>query len=559
MLKYCLIPALLLATLMSLTALAQPLRADTLQQLAEEAWAWRAVSQANSGDDIPRIARPTGWLPDWSAPAVAARYTRLADFEQRWLELEDTAGSPESITDYRLLGSLLARVRWELDHIAAWQRQPHFYITQALTPIFETLLPPPPLDQQRWTQVQLLLQQIPLTLTAAQENLSDSRGPFVDVALTQLEQVPASLLDMYRGLAAYIPASVHGAMRVDIDNALQAFADYADFLRQNRDGLNQQISIGRDSYQFFLSAVALYPYTPEQLTIMGAQEWQRSAAFEAMEANRNRGVKNIVIAPNVDSVIANLNRDELAVREFLQEQRLLTIPDSVQHYQGLAFPEYLRPIAWLGRTLDLTNQYRLDSNATIYLPEPSPELGFFNLSIARDPRPIIVHEGVPGHYSQLALSWMHPNPLRRHYYDSGANEGTGFYAEEMMLQAGYFDDSPKTREVIYSFARLRALRVEVDVKLALGEFTIDQAADYLEQKMGLDRGTAVEEAIFFAATPGQAISYQIGKLQTLAFLSAARSQLGDRFDLLQFHDYLWRNGNVPIALQQAEFLALHQE
>ncbi|MBT4519383.1 MAG: DUF885 family protein, partial [Halieaceae bacterium] len=240
-------------------------------------------------------------------------------------------------------------------------------------------------------------------------------------------------------------------------------------------------------------------------------------------------------------------------------QRLLTIPDSVQHYRGLAFPEYLNPIAWLGRTLDLTNQHRLHSNATIYLPDPSPTLGFFNLSIARDPRPILVHEGVPGHYAQLAMSWMHPNPLRRHYYDSGANEGTGFYAEEMMLQAGYFNESPKTREVIYTFARFRALRVEVDVKLALGEFTIDEAADYLEQKMDLDRGTAVEEAIFFAATPGQAISYQIGKLQTLAFLSAARSQLGENFDLLQFHDYLWRNGNVPIALQRAEFLALYNE
>jgi uncharacterized protein (DUF885 family) len=45
-------------------------------------------------------------------------------------------------------------------------------------------------------------------------------------------------------------------------------------------------------------------------------------------------------------------------------------------------------------------------------------------------------------------------------------------------------------------------------------------------------------------------------LQTLAFLSAVRSQLGTDFNLLKFHDYLWRNGNVPIALLQAEFLAL---
>ncbi|WP_164066405.1 DUF885 family protein, partial [Serratia marcescens] len=89
-----------------------------------------------------------------------------------------------------------------------------------------------------------------------------------------------------------------------------------------------------------------------------------------------------------------------------------------------------------------------------------------------------------------SLSWRNPDPLRRRYYDSGANEGTGFYAEEMMLQAGFWADAPKTREIIYNFARLRALRVEVDVKLALGEFTIAQAADYLERMVPMDRATA---------------------------------------------------------------------
>src|SRR5262249_49562596 len=60
------------------------------------------------------------------------------------------------------------------------------------------------------------------------------------------------------------------------------------------------------------------------------------------------------------------------------------------------------------------------------------------------PRPVIVHEGIPGHYFQLCLSWKHEDPIRRYYYDSGANEGIGFYTEEMQLQAGLFDDSPHT-------------------------------------------------------------------------------------------------------------------
>jgi len=154
----------------------------------------------------------------------------------------------------------------------------------------------------------------------------------------------------------------------------------------------------------------------------------------------------------------------------------------------------------------------------------------------------------------MSLSRRSLDPIRRQYYDSGANEGIGFYSEEMMLQNGLFDDSPHTREIIYNFMRLRALRVEVDVKLALGQFTIAQAADYLASHVPMDAKTAHEEASFFASVPGQAITYQVGKSQILSFLADARTAQGEKFDLLQFNDTLWRNGNVPIVLQRWEYL-----
>jgi len=119
-----------------------------------------------------------------------------------------------------------------------------------------------------------------------------------------------------------------------------------------------------------------------------------------------------------------------------------------------------------------------------------------------------------------------------------------------------FDDSPHTREIIYNFMRLRALRVDVDVKLALGEFTLEQAAKYLEQKVPMDSGTARQETIAFSTGPGQAITYQIGKLQILKFLAEARMEQGETFNLRAFHDFVWKNGNVPIALQRWEYLGV---
>jgi len=128
-----------------------------------------------------------------------------------------------------------------------------------------------------------------------------------------------------------------------------------------------------------------------------------------------------------------------------------------------------------------------------------------------------------------------------------------------MLQFGFFDDKPRLREIMYNFMRLRALRVEVDVRLAVGTFTINEAADYLEKIVPVDRATARQEAVFFASSPGQAITYQIGKLQIVKFLADARLQQQDDFNLRAFHDYLWKNGNVPIALLRWEHLGLSDE
>ena len=103
-------------------------------------------------------------------------------------------------------------------------------------------------------------------------------------------------------------------------------------------------------------------------------------------------------------------------------------------------------------------------------------------------------------------------------------------------------------------AKRRALRVEVDIQLALGDFTIAEAAEYLARTVPMDDETALEEAVFFAFNPGQAITYQIGKLQIMRFLADARLDREDAFSLREFHDYLMQNGNVPIALQRWEYL-----
>src|SRR5437879_2648374 len=523
----------------------------SLDKLAPDFWTWRATYAPFNGDDVPRMERPGG-VRDWSRASIDKRRKDLANFEAGWKKIDASKWPIASQVDYRLIGSALSRVRWELDVNPSWRRDPTFYISQTLTALVEALTVPAPYDEARSREILTRIDNIPSIVDQGIQNLDKPPAPFARVAMQALENIRPHLHQMASALARSTTLKeqdLYGAT----DRAADALDKYRSHLQQLLPSLPTETALGRNAYIFFLRNVALMPYSPEELLAMGRQEWDRAVAFEAYEANRNKNVPPLKIADNIDNWIKDAAAKEQRVRDFLESHDIVTVPNWIQHCTLRATPDYLRAVGFT-ETDDFTSPSRLNENCIRYVPEPSDKLGYFWRATAMDPRPICVHEGIPGHYFQLCLSWKHENPIRRHYYDSGPNEGIGFYAEEMMLQAGLFDDSPHTREIIYNFMRLRALRVEVDVKLALGQFTLDQAAKYLEEKVPMDSVTARQEAIAFSTGPGQAITYQIGKLQIMKFLADARMQQGDKFSIRAFHDFVWKNGNVPIALQEWEYL-----
>jgi hypothetical protein len=532
----------------------------TLQKLAEEFWDWRARNQPVSSDDIPRIERPSDWFPDWSAAAIERRRGELSAFEDRWRSLDEKSWPVAQQVDYRLIGSALARVHWELNLTCAQERNPGFYVDQSLGWLFLSLLKPAPFDETRSRGIIKVLQSFEQTAADAKRNLSNyAIKPFALAALEKLSHIRVRLTTVANELIPFLSGIDSTELNEATETAIVALESLHDWLQSRLATMTEETAVGREGYVYFLKQVALMPFTPEQLLVMGAHEWERSVSFETFEQVRNKGLPELPLFADQAAQMEREVIEEENVRRFLETKNILTVPGWVKHYHNLPLPGYVAPLSFMGVTDDLTSATRLDEDGISYIKPPSPDLDYFSLSIAKDPRPLIVHEGVPGHYLQLALSWAHENAIRRRYYDSGANEGIGFYAEELMMQFGLFDDRPRLREIMYNFMRLRALRVEVDVRLALGSFTIDQAADYLEKIVPVDRATARQEAVFFASSPGQAITYQIGKLQIVKFLADARLNQKDGFNLRAFHDYLWKNGNVPIALLRWEYLGLSDE
>lgn len=529
-----------------------PRSGDSIEKLGEDIWAWRTQSAPFTGDDVPRIER-AGGRRDWSAASISRRREKLKQFESRWEKLDVATRPVHEQVDYRLLGSALARARWELDVNPRWKRDPTFYIEQTVTPVLEFIAVPGPFEEARSREILGRLDNIPSLVASAEANLKNPPAPFAKAAIDSLSDIRAQLRTMaatIQPVTTLKPAEINDSA----DRAAQSLEEFRRWLGELLPNCPQSIAIGREAYNFFLHKVALVPYTPEEMLAIGRLETARSVAFLAYEHERDKDAPALTRAPNTAALVERAAKDEIAVREFLRQHEILTVPAWAQHYTFRPLPDYVRALSGFGETDDFTSATRLRESATRYVDSPSADLDFIWGATAKDPRPILLHEGVPGHYFQLALSWANEDSIRRHFYDSGPNEGLGFYCEEMMLQFGFFDDSPRTREIVYQLMLLRAIGIEIDVRMALGDFTIEQAAAYLEKHLPLGREMAMGGATMFATWPGVVSSYQMGKTDIVRFLADSKLKQGDAFRLRTFDDSLWKNGNVPVILQRWEYL-----
>src|ERR1700676_3493380 len=105
---------------------------ESLDKLADDFWVWRAQYAPFTGDDVNRMERPNG-VRDWSKPAIEKRRSDLGQFEAQWRKIAINGWPIRKQVDYKLIGSALARVHWELEINPRWKRDPLFYIDQTLT------------------------------------------------------------------------------------------------------------------------------------------------------------------------------------------------------------------------------------------------------------------------------------------------------------------------------------------------------------------------------------------------------------------------------------------
>lgn len=189
-------------------------------------------------------------------------------------------------------------------------------------------------------------------------------------------------------------------------------------------------------------------------------------------------------------------------------------------------------------------------------PVGSTQPGYFWVNTYRlDQRPLYVlealalHESVPGHHLQIALSQELkdlPN-FRRYSYISAFGEGWGLYCEHLGLEAGFYTD-PYSNFGRLTYEMWRACRLVIDTGIHAMGWTREQAIDYLASHTALSLHEVETEIDRYIAWPGQALSYKMGELEIEKLRKKAESALGPKFDVREFHDAVLLQGAVPLPV-----------
>jgi len=524
-----------------------------LHDLAERFYRWKyseypvTASDAGRHDDDHRLA-------DYSPAAVDARRRALTAFGEEFRALDGREADADAAADFRIVAAALEREDFRHTVLRRETRDPQLYVDECLNGIFSLLkkeYAPVPVRARAATA---RMRAMPVFLDQARSNLTEAVGLYADLAIDAVDGAGALFTESLAILDDGSAGEGARALSQVRDRALAALQRFGAWLREERPRMHHPVAMGREAYARLLRDVLLLPITPDEVVSLGESELARARAAQAWMTPAAASFTPPAAPRNQDEFLAGYEAHTDGLVRFLEDRDILTVPDDIGPFYCRALPEAFNPTA-PGGFMNPPGVFDADPAGFYFIPtyDPAP-VNFFLRAAIEDPRPILAHEGIPGHHLQISLANRHDNPVRRYHDDAVFMEGWAFYTEEMLERCGLYAGRPDTRLQVMQLLRMRAARIAVDVRLATGDWTFEQAVDYFATEGGLDRDAARGEAAGAAAMPGYKIQYLVGKWQIERLLGRVRDREGAAFSLRRFHDRLLSFGSIPVSIVETLML-----
>ena len=207
-------------------------------------------------------------------------------------------------------------------------------------------------------------------------------------------------------------------------------------------------------------------------------------------------------------------------------------------------------------------EYAAKSQTTAYYQPGSPKVGrpgyFYANTYAVETRlkwemeALTLHESVPGHHLQIALAQEQDDvpDFRKHGSYTAFVEGWGLYAESLGSEMGFYKDPySKFGQLVYEM--WRAIRLVVDTGMHTGKMTRQEAIDYFLANASKNEHDVTVEVDRYIVWPAQALAYKLGQLKIRELRNYSTKELGDKFDVRQFHDQVLGNAAVPLDVLES--------
>ncbi len=489
-------------------------------------------------DEFLEFEQPTqlDGAPDYTPRAMGQKLTGVRSFEARLARLSPDEWTLDQQVDYALVRAQINGLRFNLQTLQPWVRDPAFYksvwMSQSDTPehegpthhgVIEVWTYSFPLSAGDETRLTAALRTIAPLLRQARGNLIGSaRDLWITGAGTMRQQVAD--LDALAARVVDGSAELQAAL-ADARGATDAFADWLDAEAPRKTGLS---GIGRSEYTWSLQNVHLVPMTWEQEVTLLRRELDRAHAALKLEEQRNQGKPPLTAVRDEAEFAARANAGATKFLAFLRDRGVLTVQD------------YLDPA--------------LRAHLGGFVPES--RRNFFAIATHFEPVTLYAH-----FYHWFDHAWMreapHASAIRRratlyNVWDSRA-EGMATAFEEIVLHAGYYDDNPRAREIVWIMLAQRAARGLASLYAHANEFDIAAAKAF--QVQWTPRGWMREdldllgfEQQLYLRQPGYGTSYVTGKALIDGLIRARAAQQGDAFTLRGFFDELNAAGMMPVSL-----------